>query len=107
MTNKCETHYTGFTGNLEKRVYEHKHKMFSGFTSKYNITKLDHFEEFGDVHLTLAREKQIKSWLSALVADPHLHRSGLRYTAGASLPFPRQCNCRGNLNGWSGSSARP
>jgi putative endonuclease len=63
MTNKSGTLNTGVTSNLVQRVYQHKHKLVPGFTSKCNITRLVHFEEFGDVHLALAREKQIKGWL--------------------------------------------
>jgi putative endonuclease len=65
MTNKSGTLYTGVTNNLERRVYEHKHKLVPGFTSKYNITKLIYFEEGNDVNAALAREKQIKGWLRA------------------------------------------
>ena len=63
MTNKSRTLYTGVTNNLERRVYEHKHKLIEGFTSKYNITKLVYYEAFGDIREALAREKQIKGWL--------------------------------------------
>ncbi|HLA87600.1 MAG TPA: GIY-YIG nuclease family protein [Anaerolineales bacterium] len=63
MTNKSKTLYTGVTNNLERRVYEHKHKLVAGFTSKYNITKLVHYEETNDVQEALVREKQIKGWL--------------------------------------------
>jgi putative endonuclease len=63
MTNKSKTLYTGVTNNLERRVYEHKNKLVPGFTSKYNITKLVHYEETNDVQIALAREKQIKGWL--------------------------------------------
>jgi putative endonuclease len=63
MTNKSKTLHTGVTNNLERRVYEHKHKLVAGFTSKYNITKLVYFEETNDVQVALAREKQIKGWL--------------------------------------------
>ena len=65
MTNKTGTLYTGVTNNLERRVYEHKHKLIPGFTSKYNITKLVYYEEGNDVNAALAREKQIKGWLRA------------------------------------------
>lgn len=41
MTNNSGTLYTGVINNLERRVYEHKHKLVPGFTSKYNITNLD------------------------------------------------------------------
>lgn len=45
MTNISKTLYTGVTNNLERRVYEHKHKLLPGFTSKYNITRLVYYEE--------------------------------------------------------------
>ena len=54
--------YVGMTNNLERRVYEHKHKLVKGFTSKYNIHKLVYFEQFNDAHTAIAREKQIKKW---------------------------------------------
>jgi putative endonuclease len=65
MTNRSRTLYTGVTNNLERRVYEHKHKLVPGFTSKYNITQLVYFEETSDIHATLTREKQIKGWVRA------------------------------------------
>jgi putative endonuclease len=63
MTNQSGTLYTGVTNNVVRRVYEHKHKLVSGFTSKYNITQLVYYEETNDVQAALAREKQIKGWL--------------------------------------------
>ena len=64
MTNKHNTVlYTGVTNNLERRVYEHKHKSIPGFTSKYNITRLAYFEETDNISQAIAREKQIKGWL--------------------------------------------
>jgi len=65
MTNKSRTLYTGVTNNLERRVYEHKHKLIPGFTSKYNITKLVYYEETDNINVAIAREKQIKGWLRA------------------------------------------
>jgi putative endonuclease len=32
MTNNSRTLYTGVTSNLERRVFEHKHKLLPGFT---------------------------------------------------------------------------
>jgi putative endonuclease len=63
MTSPTGTLYTGTTNNLERRVYEHKQKLIEGFTKKYNVTRLVYFEETGDVHAALAREKQIKRWV--------------------------------------------
>ena len=61
MTNERNTVlYTGVTNDLAKRVYEHKNKLLSGFTTHYNVTKLVHFEETEDVTAAIAREKQIK-----------------------------------------------
>ena len=54
--------YTGVTGNLIRRVYEHKtHADPKSFTAKYKVTKLVYYEYTGDVRVALEREKQIKS----------------------------------------------
>ena len=63
MTNKSVTLYTGVTNNLERRIYEHKHHLVKGFTSKYKIDKLVYFEETSDINAAISREKQIKGWL--------------------------------------------
>jgi putative endonuclease len=55
--------YIGVTNNLERRVYEHKHGLLPGFTSKYRVNRLVYFEETPDVRAALEREKQIKGWL--------------------------------------------
>ena len=54
--------YVGMTSNLQKRMYEHKHKLVKGFTEKYYVNKLVYYEETTDVHAALAREKEIKKW---------------------------------------------
>ena len=54
--------YVGVTNNLQRRVYEHKHKFVKGFTQKYNVNKLVYFEETTDIHAALEREKEIKKW---------------------------------------------
>jgi putative endonuclease len=53
--------YTGFTGELVKRVYEHREKLVEGFTKRYNVWKLVYFEEVDDVISAIEREKQIKA----------------------------------------------
>jgi len=63
MINKSGTLYTGVTNDLLRRVYEHKHKLIPGFTSKYNITRLVYYEATTDIRAAIAREKQIKGWL--------------------------------------------
>ena len=62
MTNRSRTLYVGMTNNLERRVYEHRNKVYKGFTSRYNVTLLVYCEAFSDVREAIAREKQIKDW---------------------------------------------
>ena len=62
LTNKNNTViYVGVTGNLVKRIYEHKTDTFHGFTSRYNCNKLIYFEEFSYILEAIEREKQIKT----------------------------------------------
>jgi putative endonuclease len=56
------TLYTGVTGDLVKRVYEHKNDLADGFTKKYNVHLLVYFELHEDMNAAITREKQIKKW---------------------------------------------
>jgi putative endonuclease len=60
MTNRSKTLYTGVTGNLETRVFEHKQGIKGQFAARYKIDRLVYFERFGDIYAAIAREKQIK-----------------------------------------------
>ena len=62
MTNRS-TLYTGVTGNLMRRVREHKSGDGSNFTGKYRLDRLVYFERFEDIRNAIEREKQIKGWL--------------------------------------------
>jgi len=53
--------YTGVTSNLVKRTYEHKGKLVSGFTKRYNLTRVVYYEIFDDIGSAISREKQIKA----------------------------------------------
>ena len=62
MTNAHNTVlYTGVTNELQRRVLDHRSGKGSGFTKKYNITKLVYFESGDDINLAIVREKQIKA----------------------------------------------
>jgi putative endonuclease len=63
MSSYSRTLYVGMTNNLERRVYEHKHKLVPGFTARYNVTRLVYFETTTDPRAATARERQIKGWL--------------------------------------------
>ena len=53
--------YTGVTSDLKARVYQHKEKLLPGFTTRYNVSKLVHYEVADDPSVAIAREKQIKA----------------------------------------------
>ncbi len=65
MTNRSRTLYTGVTNDLQRRVFEHKHKLLPGFTSRYDIDRLVYFEATSDVRIAIQREQQIKGWVRA------------------------------------------
>ena len=50
------------TNDLVRRIYEHRHQLIAGFTSKYHVNKLVYFEETADVLAAITREKQVKKW---------------------------------------------
>ena len=54
--------YIGVTGNLPRRLYEHRNHLVDGFSSKYNTEKLVYLEETTDVYSAISREKQLKGW---------------------------------------------
>ena len=63
MANKRNgTLYTGVTGNLIKRVWEHKNNLVEGFTKRYSVHQLVYFEQHEDMVSAITREKQIKKW---------------------------------------------
>jgi putative endonuclease len=50
--------YVGVTNDLERRVHQHKSKQIAGFTQKYNVTRLVHFESTPNVRLPLRGRKK-------------------------------------------------
>ncbi len=65
MSKVSRTLYVGVTNDLKRRVYEHKQRLGHGFTRRYNLTLLVHFEAMPDIVAAIEREKQIKGWLRA------------------------------------------
>jgi putative endonuclease len=57
--------YVGVTGDLERRVGQHKAHEIPGFTARYNVDQLAHIEVFPSPDEAIAREKQIKGWSRA------------------------------------------
>lgn len=63
MSNSNNTTlYIWITNDLLRRVYEHKNKVFDGFTKNYNLQKLVYYESYTDIDEAIVREKQLKNW---------------------------------------------
>lgn len=61
-SRKNGTLYTGVTGDLENRVFEHKEKLMEGFIKKYGVHRLVYYELHESPMDAILREKQIKKW---------------------------------------------
>jgi putative endonuclease len=62
LASRSRVLYVGVTNDLERRVFEHKHKLVRGFTAKYDVDRLLYFEPTSNVLAAIAREKEIKGW---------------------------------------------
>jgi putative endonuclease len=56
------TLYIGVTSDLPGRLYQHRTRATRGFTSRYGVLRLVHFEPFDDMYTAISREKQLKRW---------------------------------------------
>ncbi|MCC7017633.1 MAG: GIY-YIG nuclease family protein [Rhodospirillales bacterium] len=66
MTNKPNgTLYVGVTGNLLRRVFEHREGMIGGFTKRYGLKMLVYFERYENIRDAIQREKNMKHWSRA------------------------------------------
>lgn len=57
--------YIGVTGNLQKRMAEHRSGLGSTHTGKYRIHKLVYFETHESLPEAIARERKLKRWRRA------------------------------------------
>ncbi|MEL6707768.1 MAG: GIY-YIG nuclease family protein [Pseudomonadota bacterium] len=57
-----ETLYTGVTSELIARIAQHRSGAFKGFTSRYGVNRLVHFEMFDTMEAAIMRENRIKAW---------------------------------------------
>ncbi len=63
VAGRSHTLCIGFTGDIERRMRQHKNKVFEGFSSKYNCNRLVLLEEYNSAGTAIAREKHLKGWL--------------------------------------------
>jgi len=54
--------YTGMSGKLPKRAFEHRHRLADGFTKKYHLGRIVYYEVHPDARSAAARERAIKKW---------------------------------------------
>ncbi|MFZ0704488.1 MAG: GIY-YIG nuclease family protein [Candidatus Korobacteraceae bacterium] len=65
VASKSRRIYTGVTGNIFRRVMQHKRGEVEGFTQRYKINRLVHYQEFQYIDNAIRREKVVKGWLRA------------------------------------------
>jgi len=56
------TLYIGVTSDLVARLWQHREGAIEGFTKRYAVHRLVHFEMFDTMETAIRREKQLKNW---------------------------------------------
>ncbi|MFZ0661052.1 MAG: GIY-YIG nuclease family protein [Acidobacteriaceae bacterium] len=86
--------YIGVTGNIERRIAQHKSRATPGFTAKYNCDRLVWFERHSLPSDAIAREKELKGWIRtrklALIERDNPTWIDLSENWGKSIPRPTQ-----------------
>jgi putative endonuclease len=59
---KHGTLYVGITNSLERRIAEHRAKVYSGFTAKYGVDRLVFYQGYSEVTVAITFEKRLKRW---------------------------------------------
>jgi len=63
VTNRPNgTLYVGVTGNLARRVWEHREGVADGFTKKYGLKRLVGAERHDGIRSAIQREHNLKHW---------------------------------------------
>ena len=63
MANKrIGTIYIGVTNDLARRAYEHREGLVKGFTRRYGLKMLVHYEVFDSILIAIQRETSLKRW---------------------------------------------
>ncbi len=85
------TLYIGFTGDLTRRVFEHKEKLVAGFTQRYDVSSLVYYEIHESPRMGIQREKQLKKWnrkWKLRLIEKHNPQWLDLYQDGVILPLP-------------------
>jgi putative endonuclease len=82
------TLHIGVTSDLVARMWQHRNNALPGFTSRYRVDMLVHYELFGEMASAILREKQLKrrhrQWKINLINESNPHRADL--AVGLGLP---------------------
>lgn len=82
------------TGDLFKRIMQHKAGEIDGFAKTYQCNRLVYYEGSDNVHQMLSREKQIKSWRRekkiALIEKMNARWEDMAEHWGREMLFPGQ-----------------
>ncbi|MFT3728430.1 MAG: GIY-YIG nuclease family protein [Terricaulis sp.] len=57
--------YLGVTSDLAARAHQHREGEVPGFSRRYNCKLLVWYEQYDDMHIAIAREKELKKWRRA------------------------------------------
>jgi putative endonuclease len=86
--------YVGVTNDLERRLFEHRHKLVPGFTAEYDVNRLVYFQSTPNVLAAIAREKEIKGWRrskkAALIESVNPHWDDLSICWAKQEKIPRR-----------------
>jgi putative endonuclease len=65
VASRTRSLYIGMSGDLERRVQQHRLLDGDGFTARYRCDRLVWFERFADPLAAITREKELKGWTRA------------------------------------------
>ena len=69
LASKTKVLYIGVTGDLVRRMHQHRNRLVPGFTSRYSVDMLVHVETCADAIDAIRREKQLKGWVRRRKVD--------------------------------------
>lgn len=61
-TRPYGTLYVGVTSDLIQRIWQHRNDAVEGFTRRYGVHRLVHFEQYHSMVEAIDREKELKKW---------------------------------------------
>ena len=65
LSNRSHILYIGVTGDLRRRVLQHRKQTPGTFTTRHKLDRLLYYENFQYIDNAIAREKELKHWTRA------------------------------------------